>query len=98
MPGCGGEPRADGRRITSYNVCYTKLLRSCANRQPWRFVIVEKTDPARPALEESLDPGNGWARKAPVLIVAGARREDGSVVESREYHHHDTGLATMSLV
>lgn len=71
---------------------------SCANRQPWRFVIVEKADPARPALEEALDPGNGWAKKAPVLIVAGARKEDGSVVESREYHHHDTGLATMSLL
>lgn len=71
---------------------------SCANRQPWRFVIVKTADPARPALEEALDPGNGWAKKAPVLIVAGARKEDGSVVESREYHHHDTGLATMSLL
>ena len=71
---------------------------SCANRQPWRFVIVERDDPARPGLEESLDPGNGWAKRAPVLIVAGARREDAPVVESREYHHHDTGLATMSLL
>jgi len=71
---------------------------SCGNTQPWRFVIVETTDPARPALEGALDPGNGWARKAPVLIVAGARKEDAAVVESREYHHHDTGLATMSLL
>lgn len=71
---------------------------SCANRQPWRFVIVGKGDPARAALEEALDPGNGWARKAQFLIVAGARKEDGSVVETREYHHHDTGLATMSMM
>ena len=71
---------------------------SRANRQPWRFVIVGKGDPARAALEGALDPGNGWARKAPVLIVAGARKRDGSVVETREYHHHDTGLATMSLL
>lgn len=71
---------------------------SCANRQPWRFVIAERGDPARAALEEAIDPGNGWAKKAPVLIVAGARKEDASVVESREYYHHDTGLATMSLL
>jgi len=71
---------------------------SCANRQPWRFAVVEKGDPRRLALEEALDPGNAWAKKAPVLIVSGARREDGSVVESREYYLHDTGLATMSLL
>ena len=71
---------------------------SCANRQPWRYVIVGKGDPARPPLEEALDPGNGWAKKAPVLIVGGARKADGSVVESREYYLHDTGLATMSLL
>ncbi len=71
---------------------------SCANRQPWRFVIVEKTDPARFALEAALDPGNAWAMRAPVLIVAGAWKADAAVVESREYFLHDTGLATMSLL
>ncbi|MGE5700302.1 MAG: thioesterase family protein [Deltaproteobacteria bacterium] len=71
---------------------------SSANRQPWRFVVVEKGDSRRPLLEGALDPGNSWAKRAPVLIVSGARREDGSVVESREYYLHDTGLATMSLL
>jgi len=71
---------------------------SCANRQPWRFVIVEKGDPARPALEEAMDPGNAWAKRAPVLIVAGARKADAPIVEGREYFLHDTGLATMSLL
>jgi YbgC/YbaW family acyl-CoA thioester hydrolase len=71
---------------------------SCANRQPWRFVVVEKDAPSRPALEEALDPGNGWAKRAPVLIVAGARKADAAIVESREYHLFDTGLATMSLL
>lgn len=71
---------------------------SCANRQPWRFVVVGSDAPSRAALEEALDPGNAWAKRAPVLIVAGARREDGSVVESREYFLHDTGLALMSLL
>jgi len=71
---------------------------SCANRQPWRFVIVEAGDPSRHALEESLDAGNAWAKRAPVLIVTGARKADGSSVETRDYFHHDTGLATMSLL
>lgn len=71
---------------------------SCANRQPWRFVVVGRDDPSRPAVEEALDPGNAWARKAPVLVVAASRRADGAVVESREYHRLDTGLALMSLL
>ncbi len=71
---------------------------SCANRQPWRFVIVEKGDPGRPALEGALDPGNAWAKRAPVLIVTGARKADAAVVEGRDYSLHDTGLATMSLL
>ena len=66
---------------------------SCANRQPWRYVVVERSAPSRPALEAALDPGNAWAKRAPVLVVAAARRADGSVVESRDYYLHDTGLA-----
>ena len=71
---------------------------SCANRQPWRFLVVGAEASSRPAVEEALDAGNSWARRAPVLIVAGARREDGGVVESRDYFLHDTGMALMSLI
>lgn len=71
---------------------------SCANRQPWRFVIVEMGAAERPALEDALETGNAWAKKAPVLIVTGARKADGALVERREYYLHDTGLATMSLL
>ena len=71
---------------------------SSGNRQPWRYVIVDRAAPSRAPLEAALDAGNAWAKKAPVLIVSGARKEEGSVVESREYYLHDTGLATMSLL
>ena len=71
---------------------------SCANRQPWRFVVVGADAPSRPAVEEALDAGNAWAKRAPVLIAAGARREDAAVVESRDYFLLDTGLALMSLL
>ena len=71
---------------------------SCANRQPWRFVVVFAEDPARRGVEDALDPGNGWAKKAPVLVVSGARKGAGAIVESRSYDLHDAGLALMSLV
>lgn len=71
---------------------------SCANRQSWRFVVVDRDAPERAAVEETLDAGNSWARRAPVLIVAGSSRPAGAVVESREYHILDAGLALMSLL
>jgi YbgC/YbaW family acyl-CoA thioester hydrolase len=71
---------------------------SCANRQPWRFVVVGKGSPSRAAFEESLEPVNAWARRAPVLVVAGAARREGAVVETREYSLSDAGLALMSFL
>jgi YbgC/YbaW family acyl-CoA thioester hydrolase len=71
---------------------------SNGNRQPWRFVIVEKGDPARASVEEALDPGNAWAKRAPVLIITGGRKVAGTVVETREYFIHDPGLALMSIL
>jgi YbgC/YbaW family acyl-CoA thioester hydrolase len=71
---------------------------SCANRQPWRFVLVSKEDPARPAVEQALDAGNGWAGRAPLLVVGGGSREDLLPVESRDYLLHDAGLALMTLL
>lgn len=71
---------------------------SCGNRQPWRFVVVGKEDSQRRAVEEALDRGNAWAKRAPFLVVTGARRQEGAQVEGRSYHLYDTGLATMSLV
>ena len=71
---------------------------SCGNRQPWRFVVVGADAPSRAAIEGALDAGNAWAKRAPVLIVTGARREDAAVVESRDYFLLDTGMALMSLL
>ena len=71
---------------------------SCSNRQPWRFIVVGTDAPSRGAVEAALDEGNAWAKRAPVLIAAGARREDAAIVESREYFLLDTGLALMSLL
>lgn len=70
---------------------------SFANKQPWRFVVVGKEDASRAGVESALMAGNDWAKRAPLLVVAGARKADDGVIESREYFLHDTGLAAMSL-
>ena len=71
---------------------------SAGNRQPWRFVVVSREASTRRAVEAALDPGNAWARRAPVLVVTCVRRAEGAVSEAREYWAHDTGLALMSLI
>ena len=48
-----------------------RLSASCANMQPWRFLVLNGDDPD--ALEkgrEALSGGNYWAKTAPVLIFA----------------------------
>jgi YbgC/YbaW family acyl-CoA thioester hydrolase len=71
---------------------------SCSNRQPWRFVVVEKGDASRDAFEAALDAGNGWAKRAPLLVVSGGSEANLLRVETRDYLLHDAGLALMSLV
>lgn len=71
---------------------------SAGNRQPWRFVVVGREASTRTAVDAALDPGNAWARRAPVLLVTCARKADGAISQAREYWAHDTGLALMSLV
>ncbi len=71
---------------------------SCSNRQPWRFVVVSKDDESRAAFEDALDAGNGWAKRAPLLVVSGGSGANLLEVETRDYLLHDAGLALMSLV
>ncbi|HEY3355125.1 MAG TPA: nitroreductase family protein [Polyangia bacterium] len=71
---------------------------SSGNKQPWRLIVVGRDAPSRAGVEAALDPGNAWAQAAPVLLVIAARPADGSRAESRAYHHHDCGLALMSLL
>ena len=58
---------------------------SCGNHQSCRFVVLHIDSATRAAAEEALEPGNAWACRAPILMVAGARPQDGATVESRQY-------------
>lgn len=73
------------------------LAPSCANKQPWRFLVLNDAaalDKARKALT----PGNYWAQKAPVLILALTKRDlDCALNDGRDYALFDTGMAVMNL-
>lgn len=69
---------------------------SSGNEQPWRFLVVPRGHPRRAPVEEALRPGNTFAGRAPLLIVAAARlaREKGGGVDPNPWAEHDTGIAT----
>jgi nitroreductase len=71
---------------------------SCFNNQPWNYVFVRRADSTRKSLEEALSFGNGWAKKAPVLVAVGAKPDEACDVNGLPYYAYDAGLSVMSLV
>jgi nitroreductase len=75
-----------------------RLSASCANNQPWRFLVL--TGPE--ALEkgrEALSRGNYWAKTAPVLIFGYSRPDlDCIIGETREYDLFDLGMAVQNIL
>lgn len=73
---------------------------SCFNAQPWHFIVTRRAEePAAHArLFECLSANNqGWAGKAPVLMLAVARLtfpQDGS---ANRYGWYDTGAAVANM-
>jgi nitroreductase len=78
-----------------------RLSASCANNQPWRFLILNGDDPE--ALErgrEALSRGNYWARTAPVLIYGYSRPDLDCQIGggAREYFLFDLGMAVQNIL
>lgn len=72
---------------------------SSYNEQPWRFVIVDGSDPgARERIWACLEPQNFWARSAPVLILTVAKAFRDKTGKPNRYAWHDVGLATAQLM
>lgn len=70
---------------------------SSGNGQPWSYLVATKDDPAEhERLASVLNPGNAWARNAPVLVLSVATIErDG---KPNRTAHHDLGLANETLL
>lgn len=69
------------------------LAPSCANKQPWRFLIVRTEENLR-RLHEALSGGNYWMKYAPAIVIVHTKDEfDCQLSDGRNYALFDTGLA-----
>lgn len=73
---------------------------SCANQQPWYFLVATKEDDAEYArLLSCLRENNQqWASSAPVLMVSVAKLSFDANGQANRYAFHDVGLAVANLI
>jgi nitroreductase len=70
---------------------------SSGNGQPWSFIYATNEDATEhDRFASVLNPGNMWARKAPVLVLSVATLDRGD--KPNRHSHHDLGLASENLV
>jgi len=70
---------------------------SSGNGQPWSFLVATKEDAAgHERLASVLNPGNAWARSAPVLALSVATLDRSD--KPNRHAYHDLGLATENMV
>ncbi len=74
------------------------LAPSCANNQPWRFIVVN-AEPELSQLKEHLSAGNYWAEPSPCIIAITSKSDlDCQIPDGREYHAFGCGMAAMNLM
>jgi nitroreductase len=73
---------------------------SSMNEQPWRYILGVKTEDQTQfdRLAGTLDPGNAWAKHAPVLALSVAKTHFSQGGAQNRVARHDVGLATENLV
>ncbi|MBP7586198.1 MAG: nitroreductase family protein [Spirochaetes bacterium] len=74
-----------------------RLMPSCFNNQPWRFVFARSAE-SLGKVRGCLNKGNEWAHKASLIIAAFARREHDCLIKEREYYLFDLGMAVSALL
>lgn len=72
---------------------------SSSNEQPWRFIVARKEDEETFAkiVSTLVEFNQGWAKHAPVLMLAVAKKTASNGAEN-PWARHDVGLALGSLV
>lgn len=71
---------------------------SAFGEEPWRFIVARRDDPHRKAMEDTLMPGNAWAKRASVLIATMGKETLTRNQKPNSTAWHDTGLATSNLL
>lgn len=89
--GLRSEPIEDEKLLRLIEAAH--LAPSCANKQPWRFIVVRSREYLG-KLHEALSGGNYWMKYAPAIVVVYTKDEfDCQLSENRNYALFDTGLA-----
>jgi len=92
------DERPVGSDVVDRILAAATLAPSCSNKQPWRFVVVDR-EPGLGRVRESLQPGNYWAKKAPLYVLAVTDISLNCMLDDdRNYALFDTGLAVMNLM
>jgi nitroreductase len=74
------------------------LAPSCANNQPWRFVVIDDED-VLSQVKEHLTGGNYWAKRSSAIVAVASRADlDCQIPDGRDYHLFGCGLASMNLM
>jgi nitroreductase len=73
-----------------------RLMPSCFNNQPWKFVFVRSPE-ALARVHACLSKNNDWVKRASLIIAAFAARDYDCVVKEREYYLFDLGQAVGAL-
>ena len=72
------------------------LAPSFANKQPWRFVVVQEPQLLE-SLRSTLSDGNYWAKKAPLLLAPWTHLDfDGRLPDGRDFALFDLGQAVFA--
>ncbi|MHB0996590.1 MAG: nitroreductase family protein [Elusimicrobiales bacterium] len=74
-----------------------RLMPSCFNNQPWKFVFV-KSPAALAGVHACLSKNNDWVKTAPLIIAAFAQKDYDCVIKEREYYLFDLGMAVSALM
>jgi nitroreductase len=74
-----------------------RLMCSCYNNQPWRFVFVRSKE-ALAKVHAGLSKGNEWIHRASLIVAAFARKDHDCLVKEREYYLFDLGMAVGSMI
>lgn len=71
---------------------------SCANKQPWRFIVVNE-QAVLDQVKEHLSSGNYWAKRSPFIVAVCTKNElDAQLSDGRNYAFFDTGMAVGNML
>jgi nitroreductase len=73
-----------------------RLMSSCFNNQPWKFVFVRSPE-ALAKVHACLSKNNDWVKKASLIIAAFAQKDYDCLIKEREYYLFDLGMSVAAI-